>query len=98
MKFFTVIVLILDLLAIYRVIKDETYLFDKEKPKYIFWILLIPIVGAIVAMRKIGYRGFFMKHMGRSEMLYPDVELDPHETDEDRIRRERMEKLGSGFF
>jgi len=51
------IVVYLDLLAIYRVIKDDTYLFDNDKPKYIFWIILIPIIGAIVAMRKIGYRG-----------------------------------------
>ena len=98
MKFILTIILVLDLLAIYRVLKDEAYLFDKQKPKYIFWILLIPIVGAIVAMRKIGYKGFFMSHMGRSKMLYPDVVLDPHETDEDRIRRERMEKLSGGFL
>ena len=51
------IVVYLDLLAIYRVIKDDTYLFDNDKPKYIFWIILIPIIGAIVAMRKIGYKG-----------------------------------------
>ena len=98
MKIIIALTLIFNALAIYRVIKDEAYLFDKQKPKYIFWILLIPIVGAIVAMRKIGYKGFFMSHMGRSEMLYPDVVLDPHETDEDRIRRERMEKLGGGFL
>jgi len=98
MKIIIALTLIFNALAIYRVLKDEAYLFDKQKPKYIFWILLIPIVGAIVAMRKIGYKGFFMSHMGRSEMLYPDVVLDPHETDEDRIRRERMEKLGGGFL
>jgi len=93
MKFLITIILVLDLLAIYRVLKDETYLFDKEKGKYIFWIILIPIIGSIVAMRKIGYGGFFMKHMGRSKMLYPDVELDPHETDEERTRRENLLKL-----
>ena len=93
MKVIIALTLILDALAIYRVLKDEAYLFDKQKPKYIFWILLIPIIGAIVAMRKIGYKGFFMSHMGRSEMLYPDVELDPHETDEDRERKENIGKL-----
>ena len=93
MKILIALTLILDALAIYRVIKDEAYLFDKQKPKYIFWILLIPIIGAIVAMRKIGYKGFFMSHMGRSEMLYPDVELDPHETDEDRQRKENIGKI-----
>jgi len=56
MKFLITIILVLDLLAIYRVLKDETYLFDKEKGKYIFWIILIPVIGAIVAMRKIGYK------------------------------------------
>jgi len=55
--------------------------------------VVIPIIGAIVTMKKIGYGGFFMKHMGRSEMLYPDVELDPHETDEERIRKENIGKL-----
>jgi len=58
------IVVYLDLLAIYRVLKDEAYLFDKEKSKYIFWILLIPIIGAIVAMRKIGYKGEFLRIVG----------------------------------
>ena len=98
MKLVIALTLILDALAIYRVLKDEAYLFDKQKPKYIFWIVVIPIIGAIVAMRKIGYKGFFMTHMGRSKMLYPDVELDPHETDEDRIRRENLDKLSGGFF
>lgn len=93
MKIFITITLVLDMLAIYRVLKDETYLFDKEKGKYIFWILLIPIVGAIVGMRKIGYKGFFIRHMGRSKMLYPDVVLDPHETDENKQRKENIGKL-----
>ena len=93
MKFIISMIVILNLLAIYRVLKDEAYLFDKEKVKYIFWIIVIPIIGAIVAMKKIGYRGFFMTHMGRSEMLYPDVILDPHETDEERTRRENLLKL-----
>ena len=93
MKFIITVVLVLDLLAIYRVLNDETYLFDKQKPKYIFWILLIPIIGAIVAMRKIGYGGFFMRHMGRSEMLYPDVVLDPHETDAEKRMKENIGKL-----
>jgi len=93
MKAIIALTLIFNALAIYRVLKDEAYLFDKQKPKYIFWILLIPIIGAIVAMRKIGYKGFFMSHMGRSEMLYPDVELDPHETDEDRQRKENIGKI-----
>jgi len=94
MKFILTVVLVLDLLAIYRVLNDETYLFDKQKPKFIFWILLIPIIGAIVAMRKIGYKGFFMSHMGRSEMLYPDVPLDnPHETDAEKRMKENIGKL-----
>ena len=93
MKIIITLTLLLDLLGIYRVLKDESYLFDKDKSKYIFWIVVIPIIGAIVAMKKIGYGGFFMRHMGRSKMLYPDVELDPHETDEDRIRRENINKL-----
>ena len=93
MKAIIALTLIFNALAIYRVLKDEAYLFDKQKAKYIFWILLIPIIGAIVAMRKIGYKGFFMSHMGRSEMLYPDVELDPHETDEDRQRKENIGKI-----
>ena len=97
MKVIIALTLILDALAILRVLKDEAYLFEKQKPKYIFGILLIPIIGVIVAMRKIGYKGFFMTHMGRSEMLYPDVELDPHETDEERIKRETIEKLDIGF-
>ena len=97
MKVIIALTLILDALAILRVLKDEAYLFEKQKPKYIFWILLIPIIGAIVAMRKIGYRGFFMTHLGRSKMLYPDVVLDPHETDEERRRRENLDKLDIGF-
>ena len=61
MKFIIIIVLLLDLLAIYRVLKDEVYLFDRQKQKYIFWIILVPIIGAIVAMRKVGYRGFMLR-------------------------------------
>ena len=97
MKIIIALTLILDFFAISRVIADETYLFDKEKPKYIFWILLIPIIGAIVGMRKIGYRGFFATHLGRSKMHYPDVVLDPHETDAERIQRETLDKLDIGF-
>ena len=93
MKVIIALTLILDALAILRVLKDEAYLFEKQKPKYIFWILLIPIIGAIVAMRKIGYRGFFMTHLGRSKMLYPDVVLDPHETDEEKRLKDNIGKL-----
>ena len=59
-----IIGLYLDMLGIYRVIKDDTYLFDNDKPKYIFWILLIPFIGAIVAMWKIGYKGKFLRLVG----------------------------------
>ena len=93
MKVIIALTLILDALAILRVLKDEAYLFEKQKPKYIFGILLIPIIGAIVAMRKIGYKGFFMTHMGRSKMLYPDVVLDPYETDEEKRLKENIGKL-----
>ena len=93
MKVIISLILILDFFAISRVIADETYLFDKEKPKYIFWILLIPIIGAIVGMRKIGYRGFFATHLGRSKTHYPDVVLNPHETDESKRMKENIAKL-----
>jgi len=67
MEYYIVVIILLgylDLLAIYRVVKDDTYLFDKEKLKYIFWILLIPIIGSIVIMRKIGYKGTLIHLFG----------------------------------
>ncbi len=60
-------------------------------------LIALTLILDILAMRKIGYKGFFMTHLGRSKIHYPDVELDPHETDEDRIRRENLNKLGIGF-
>jgi len=46
------ITIILDFIAIYRVIKDEVVLFDNEKPKFIFLTILLPIIGAIIAIVK----------------------------------------------
>ena len=46
------ITIILDFFAIHRVIKDEVVLFDNEKPKFIFLTILLPIIGAIIAIVK----------------------------------------------
>ena len=41
------IVIVIDILTIVFIVKDDRYFFDEEKPKLIFVVLILPIVGAI---------------------------------------------------
>ena len=70
MKILIFVIVILDLLALYRVISDEIYLLDNEKMKYIILILLIPIIGALFSMNKVGFKWlFFSSSTGHSSSI-----------------------------
>jgi hypothetical protein len=58
--------ILLDILAIYRVYKDDIYLFDKDKKRYILWIIFLPFLGAVITMYKIGYKWIIFGSKGKS--------------------------------
>ncbi len=52
---FKIIAVLLDILALFKIYKDERYLFDGEKTRYYAITLLIPFAGAIYSLSKIGF-------------------------------------------
>ena len=56
LKFLALFTIFLDVIAIFKVTKDNQYLFDNEKPKLYIITLLIPIIGAFYALKKVGFR------------------------------------------
>ena len=55
LKFLTLFTILLDTIAIFKVIKDNQYLFDNEKTKLYIIIIAIPIIGAFYALKKVGF-------------------------------------------
>ena len=73
LTFTVIIILFLELLVIYRVFKDDIYLLDKEKPKLILWILVMPIVGVIIVSRKMGYVCLFFRSYESTKVTGNDM-------------------------
>ncbi len=47
--------ILLDIFTIIVIIKDNRYLLEKEKPKLIFLTILIPLIGAFIALKRSGF-------------------------------------------
>jgi len=55
MQIFIFFVIVLDIASILKVYKDERYLFDNEKLKLYLIIVELPIIGAIYALKRVGF-------------------------------------------
>jgi hypothetical protein len=51
--FFIGAIVILNLYTHLQIHKDEAYFLDEEKPKYIFMVWFIPLVGALVGLQRL---------------------------------------------
>ena len=54
-NFLIFITILLDLITVYKIFKDDQYLLDNQKPKLIFIVLGIPILGALYGLNRVGF-------------------------------------------
>ena len=51
--FFIGSIVILNLYTTLQLYKDDTFLLDDEKTKYIFMVWLIPVIGALIGLQRL---------------------------------------------
>jgi len=51
--FFIGAIVILNLYTTLQLYQDDTFLLDDEKPKYIFMVWLIPVIGALIGLQRL---------------------------------------------
>jgi len=51
--FFIGAIVILNLYTTFQLHNDDTFLLDDEKPKYIFMVWLIPVIGALIGLQRL---------------------------------------------
>ena len=56
LKFIIFFAIILNAITIIKILKDNQYLLDSEKPKLYIITITIPIIGAFYALKKVGFR------------------------------------------
>lgn len=56
LKFLAFFTILLDLITILKIFKDNQYLLDKQKTKLYIITLVIPIFGAFYALKKVGFK------------------------------------------
>ena len=66
-KFILFLTILLDVVTIYKVLKDNQFLLDSDKPKLYLITILIPIFGALYALKRVGFKFLnFIYPIGRT--------------------------------